>query len=247
MDNGIENRRQIVTRKGSLPGAHFVQDRTQREDIGPGVDAAALGLLRGHVGDRSQGRSLVGQRWFQGNCRVVQAGSFHLRVNQFDQAEVENLGVVVPRQEDIVRFDIAVDKTLGVSRSQGTGYLDGQVQDQVVIKYTLTQPVLEAHALHQFHDDIRSVLVLTDVVDGANAGMIQGGGGAGFTPEALQGGPILGYPLQEELDGDLPPKAGVLCPIDFAHSTSPDPFEDLVMCQLLAYQGTTFLQVNQKT
>ena len=42
-----------------------------------------------------------------------------------------------------------------------------------------------------FHNNERPAFKLTDLVDGADVGMIEGGGRAGFTPESLEG---LRYP-----------------------------------------------------
>ena len=46
--------------------------------------------------------------------------------------------------------------------------------------------VLERRAIEKFHGDEGAAVVFADVVDGADVGMVQRGGGAGFALEAFE-------------------------------------------------------------
>ena len=49
-----------------------------------------------------------------------------------------------------------------------------------------TQPLLERLPLQEFHRNERQSFVLSDFINRADVGMIQGRGGPGFTLEALE-------------------------------------------------------------
>ena len=53
-----------------------------------------------------------------------------------------------------------------------------------------------------FHNNERPAFKLTDLVDGADVGMIEGGGRPGFTTEALESLGILGHVIGQKLEGD---------------------------------------------
>ena len=53
--------------------------------------------------------------------------------NDFGQAEVKNLGVTSLRDEDIGRFDIAMNDAFGVRRIEGVSNLNGEGQKEVCL------------------------------------------------------------------------------------------------------------------
>ena len=61
--------------------------------------------------------------------------------------------------------------------------------------------MLEGLALEALHGDEGDVFVFADFVDGADVGMVEGGGGAGFAAEALQSDGILGERFGEKFEG----------------------------------------------
>ena len=75
-------------------------------------------------------------------------------------------------------------------------------------------------ALDQLHDEEGLALVLVDVVDRADVGMVQGGGGAGLAAEPLQPLRDPGILRGQELEGDAPAQAGVLGLVDDPHAAA---------------------------
>lgn len=69
----------------------------------------------------------------------------------------------------------------------------------------------------QLHRNEASARVLADVVDRANAGVIEGRGGTGLALEAFERLRVRRDRVGEELEGHLAPKAQVLGPVDDAH------------------------------
>ena len=74
--------------------------------------------------------------------------------------------------------------------------------------------------LQKLHHDERLTLVLTNVVDDADVGVIKSRCGAGFALEMLQRLAVVGKLFGKELQGYLTAQAGVLGPIDVTHTTA---------------------------
>jgi len=85
--------------------------------------------------------------------------------------------------------------------------------------------VLERAAFHKFHDDKRVAGILADFVNGADVGMIQGGGGACFALKTPQSQGVAADGLGEEFEGDESAKLGIFGLMDDAHRAT-QLFED---------------------
>src|SRR5712692_7033515 len=105
---------------------------------------------------------------------------------QLGQPEIEDLGVTALGDEDVRRLDIPVDNSLGMRGIQRIGNLDSQVEHLIDLEWPPGDEVLERLPLEQLHDDEVVSLVLADLVDGADVGMVQGRGGSGFALETLE-------------------------------------------------------------
>src|ERR1019366_10410113 len=103
----------------------FVQDCTERKQIGSSIQFLALGLLRGHVGDGSERRTGTGEMIRVHRTRLrVQGPNFARRTarqTDFRQTKVENLGVPALRHEYVRGLDIAVDDASSVSGVERVG------------------------------------------------------------------------------------------------------------------------------
>ena len=71
--------------------------------------------------------------------------------------------------------------------------------------------------------------MFANVIDGADAGVVQRGGGAGFAPESFERGGISREVRREELQRDWSSQTRILCSKHLAHATAPHRFEDAVM------------------
>ena len=77
-------------------------------------------------------------------------------------------------------------------------------------------------------------VVISDVVDGNDVGMIERGCGSGLKFEAAQAILIVNKFGLEQLESDFPLQALVGCPINFPHSTGADAFVYPIVTQELA-------------
>ncbi len=63
-------------------------------------------------------------------------------------------------------------------------------------------------------------VVPADLVDRANVGMVQRGGGARFAAKALERLRVVGNIVRKKLDGDEAAELGVLGLVDHAHAAA---------------------------
>ncbi len=123
----FQGRPHCLDRSCSLEGAfareHFVQNGAKGEDVGEVVGRFAAHLLRRHVADRSHHHSRLGLLVQCARC----SDGVGLRLGELGQAEVQNFDSPVFRDEQVLRFQIAVHDAFVVRRRQAVGHLDGVI------------------------------------------------------------------------------------------------------------------------
>ena len=75
---------------------------------------------------------------------------------------------------------------VAVGGIQGIGDLNGQIEQFIQRQWMAREVLIERLALHQLHSDEVLAFGLADLVNGADVGMVEGRGGAGFLGKALQ-------------------------------------------------------------
>src|SRR6202022_4406942 len=88
--------------------------------------------------------------------------------------------------ENVRRFDVAVDDALRVSRIEGIGDLEGDLQQPLQFDWASSDEMLESRAVQIFHGDEGAASLLADVVNNADVGMVESGRSLGFTLKAGQ-------------------------------------------------------------
>ena len=89
-----------------------------------------------------------------------------------------------------------MDDAFGVRGFESVGDLDGQGEQFVYFEGLAAQHLTESLAFEELHDDEVLALVLLDGVNGADIGVIEGGGGASFALEAFEELGILSHGLR---------------------------------------------------
>ena len=97
--------------------------------------------------------------------------------------------------------------------------------------------VLERGAFHEFHNDEGATVMILNVVNGANVGMVESGGGAGFALETFESLWVVGDVVGEEFESDEAAELGVFGFVDDAHSAAAEFFDDAVVGNRLSDQG----------
>ena len=80
-------------------------------------------------------------------------------------------------------------------------------------------------------------VVLADIVDGADVGMIQSGSGFGFALEAFERLRVVGDIVGEKFQSDGAVEAGVLGFVDDTHAAATEFFDDAVVRNGAADKG----------
>ena len=104
----------------------------------------------------------------------------------------ENLGVVAAGNKNIGWLDVAVDDAFGVRGIEGVGDLDAQVGKQVKREGAARNAITKGLAFEKLHDEKIAAGGFADVINGADARVIQRRGGAGFALKALERQRIFG-------------------------------------------------------
>jgi hypothetical protein len=88
--------------------------------------------------------------------------------------------------------------------------------------------MLQGHAIQKLHRDVGLLATLADVVDRADVGMVQSGGGTGFTSETFQRLRVSGNVIRQELERNETTQFGVLGLVNDAHAATAELFDDAV-------------------
>src|ERR1017187_9387324 len=94
--------------------------------------------------------------------------------------------------------------------------------------------MLQRHAVQKLHGDERLAILLTDVEDRADIGMVEGRSRLRLALEASQCSRVFGYFIGQELEGDETMQPRVLGFIDHTHATAAKLFDNAVVRDGLA-------------
>jgi hypothetical protein len=197
-----------------------VQHGPQAEQVAPGIDGRAAGLLGGHVG----GRADHGPRLGELGVRLAAAG----------QAEIDDPDPTPPLlQPHVRRLDVTVDQPPGVGRGQAVGDFpaDAQHLGQRQPAAGPLQPLFERLAAEQLHGQERHAAVLADLIDGDDVLVLDGRGQPGLAQEAAVELGVGRQGRPHDLQGHRAAEVGVLGLEDDAHGADPQDLQDAVGTQ----------------
>ena len=95
-----------------------------------------------------------------------------------------------------------MNDAVSVGSLQRVGYLDGDSKQRFQFDRFARNSVLQGKAVEEFHHQKWTALVLADLMDGADVGMIQSGCRLGLALEPLQRTRIVCDVVGEELQRD---------------------------------------------
>src|ERR1051326_1324831 len=132
----------------------------------------------------------------------------------------------------------------GVCSLSSARDLNPEIQNLGESQRSIGNMVLESLAFQQFHDNERPVLLLADVENRADPGVVERRCGACFPAEALQHGAVACKGLRQEFECDGSPQANVLGSVYDPHAAAPKPLEHAIMRKSMAYRiaGITHIQ-----
>ena len=204
----------IVAGERQLPGQQQVENDARRPDIRSSIGRLAQQPLR---------RDVV--KGADHHARLGVAGA----ILEPGDAEVDDLDVAVRLHHDVCRLDVAVNHPFSVCVAQAGAELADNLQllNQRELASILEQ-VLQRIAGHELHDDIGISILLAEVVDGDDVGVVQDAG-AGLKHEAVA--QFVGR-LGNGLDGHFAADGLVQPSVDDPHAAYAQDAQDLVFADL---------------
>ena len=128
--------------EGCAARAHGIEDAAEAEQVGAAIDGLTAGLLWGHVLRRPRKGTALRQAGVV--CHTCQA----------EVGDLHPLDAIF--QQDVCRLDVAVDEPLGMRGGQTRCRLHADAQDLGELQRpSAIEPILERHARHVMHDQIR--------------------------------------------------------------------------------------------
>jgi hypothetical protein len=144
-------------------------------------------------------------------------------------AEVQQLDASALEQKNISRLDIAVQDPLQMCGIQRVGDLDGRIQHLFQRQRAAAHDVAQSLTFQQLHRDEGLASNFSNLVYGANVGMIQGRCSARLPTETIQGLGVLGQLIREKLEGDVPAESNVFGLVHHSHAAATQPTDKAVM------------------
>ena len=136
--------------------------------------------------------------------------------------------------KDVGGLDVAVNDAFGVSRVEGVGNFDGQGKNLAGLHRTARDAVLQGYAIQKLHGDEGLAVLLADIVNRTDVGVIQSGGGLGFALKTAERLGIASDFVGKEFQSDEAVQAGVLSLVNHAHAAATELFDDAIVGNGLA-------------
>ena len=206
----------------------------------------SFSLLRRHVRHRPQRRARTGQLLGAGAGRRFEPHPRTLRDltadgRQFGEAEIQDLGVPSFGDKDIGGLDVAVHNAFAMRSIERIRDFDGQQEQLFIFQRTAGDDVFQCQAVQILHGDERPSLLLSDVVNGADIGMIQGGCRLSLALEAGQRLRITANVLRQKFKGHKAVQACVFGFVDHTHATATEFVGDSIVGDGLTDHRTDIL------
>ncbi len=126
-------------------------------------------------------------------------------------------------------LDVAVHDPFRVRGIERIRNFNRECDQRFIVQRTSHDHVLERHAIQKFHGNEAQALVLANFVNGADIGMVQGGGGSGFAPEALERLGVTRHIIGQEFQRNKTAQGCIFGLVDDTHPTAAELFDDAVM------------------
>ncbi len=171
-------------------------------------------------------------------CSGQAGASLLLLAGQASQAEVEDLDLAPRRQNQVVRFDIAVDHPLLVGMLQSQGRLPdivaGVRQRQ---RSLLLQDVEQTGTLDKLHHQQTQLSGLLRIQSTHDVRMDQAGSGPDLAVEAFQSFGVVQQRLVDDLEGDCHLHETMFGLVDDSHAAASQFLDDAELGMLRQFGG----------
>jgi hypothetical protein len=169
--NRLENRCRAVAAKRERACGHFVKNNAKGKQICTCVQLLGPCLFRRHIGYRAKSAARAGEVRFA-ECRSAGLSGFGFTGNDLGEAEVQHLGQAAPGDKYVGGLDVAVNNAFAVGVVERICNRNADVQQLVKIQRPPDDQMFQGLAIEKFHGDERLIVVLSDLVNGADIRMI---------------------------------------------------------------------------
>ena len=133
-------------------------------------------------------------------------------------AEVENLGLLLRRNDDVLRLDVAVDDVAPMRGQQRVGHVGGDRNREADVEGATPEGLGKRFPFDVLHDDRSPSVGFDDhLVDGADVRMLERGGGPRLPDQPVPCRGVSGLVGRNELDGDVSIEGQVARQVDRSH------------------------------
>ncbi len=242
----VNDRVQRVDERGALERLmtcqELVEDRAEGEDVAALVDRASGHLLGRHV--RRRAEDLPFLRQSQGRRVSADGRGEAVAVDQLGQAEVDDLGVALAGDEDVVGLEVAVDDPRPVRLGQAVGDL-GHHLDAPPQRQRGLDGLAQRRAVDELHGDVVDLIPprrppshdgldvqrrprVPDFVDGDDVGVAQCRRRPRFVGEAPHTVAVIDEIGGQDLQRHVAVESPVMGAVDVAHRPAPGQGNDPV-------------------
>ena len=210
--------------EGTVPGQHFPEHHSEREDVGPAVDRLAAHLFRAHVSDGPGDHTGLGQEGAPRGLLLGRRGDRGL----LGQSEVEDPGETGGVQDDVLRLDVAMDDPFVVRRGQALRDLRADLGGFARRKRPPREPGPERLAVDQLGDGVAQSPFFAHVEERDDVRVREGSDGPRLLLEPLDVFGIGCEGRRKDLDRDVAAEARVRGAVDLAHAAPSELASDFV-------------------
>ena len=175
IQNRVEDQRRRFSGERLVARRHFVEHDAERKQIASRVDLVAARLFRRHVRHGADGfagfRRFLRRRKLGHRKRIDSRRALGMR--ELRDPEVQNLRLITIGDEDVRRFDIAMDDAGGVGGVECVRNLRAQVERGVDRQRVAADLSAQRRAAQELHDKERQIAVPSDVIQRADVWMVQ--------------------------------------------------------------------------
>ena len=150
-------------------------------------------------------------------------------IRDLRQSEVQNLGMSALGNEDVRRFDVAVDDAFGMRGIKGIRNLDAERENQFRVHRAIADAVLQGHAVEILHGDEVLPTALINLEHHADIWVVQRRRRLGLALEAGERLRVLGYFIGQELQGNKAMQLDVLGFVDHTHPPAAEFFDNAIV------------------
>jgi len=208
------------------PSGRFVEKHAERPEVAEVIAFLSAQNFRRHVGQRADEfafERLIGQG------EIADFFAFEAR----GEPEIENFDAAFGCDHNVGTFEVAMDDAAVVGVGERVGDLRAVAGDRVHRKAGGGDEIAEGLAFDQFHDDVEIVVGLADLINGADVGMGERGGGLRFA-EKMAAADLVDGAGGDEFEGYVAVEDFVASAVDDAHAAFAEFGEDFVVVESLA-------------